>query len=204
MHDAQQYQTTEAIILASGSKTRHQLMQATGLDVIVLPPALDESALRDQNKGLDTATIAMLLSDAKGHKISNQEAEAYVISADQVGEIDGQLLEKAETAKDCIRQLMRLQGRKHTLFTATSLFYKGKCLWHTVQKAHLTMRELRIDEIKQYIMDDKPEGSVGGYHYEKKGKALFSQVDGELETIVGFGVQRLLRFLEFQQLISKV
>lgn len=195
------YQTNCQLVLASTSFIRHQMMKEVGLDVLVQPPNVDEQSIKLANQALGIAELTTLLSDTKGELVSLQEKDSYVISADQIGLFEQSRLDKSLTLADCENQLSKLQGKKHELYTATSLFKNGQCLWHTVQKVSLTMKKLSTSQIKQYVAIDKPLSSVGGYYFEKNGRVLFSDIMGSSETILGLERQRLLSFLKFKKII---
>ncbi len=196
------YQSKASFVLASSSSIRRQMLEEIGLKAGVHPPSVDEEQIKIACQELEPKDMALVISDEKGKELSDKMSDVYVISADQLGYLDGKLMNKTRDLSESFEQLKQLQGRQHQLITATSLFMNGECLWHTVQHVTLTMRALSDKQLKRYINADKPLYTVGGYYYEKHGKHLMSTVVGNEETILGFERQRLLNFLEFKQIIQ--
>lgn len=182
-------------ILASGSAIRQELLKKCRINAQIIPADIDEQAIKENHRNLDFCDLTTRLSDLKGLAVSSQYPDYYVISADQVGVFNNQILNKSITTEDSRNQLKLLQGHTHQLYTATSLHYAGKLIWHTVHKCILKMKSLSNEEISHYIQQDKPTNSVGGYYYEKNGRVLFESVEGERDTILGFEITRMIRYL---------
>ncbi len=79
----------------------------------------------------------------------------------------------------------------------------GARLWHHVDRAELTMRELSEDFIREYLslVGEQALASVGAYQLEGLGAQLFARVSGDFFTILGLPLLPLLGFLREQRVL---
>ena len=138
------------VILASGSSARAALLQAAGVPFTIIPAPVDESSLRDalRAEGVPAAAAAVALAEMKAHHVASRApAEAIVLGADQLLEIEGEWLEKPVHREGAAMQLRRLRGRPHRLISAVVAFRGGSRVWHDVDSAtalHPALRNRRI------------------------------------------------------------
>jgi septum formation protein len=184
------------VILASGSSIRQLLLRDAGIEFEVIKPLCDEDALKEQISHLPIAAQALYLAEQKALSVSEIHPNAYVIGSDQICECDGRIINKSTDAASATRSLEFLSGKTHTQNNGTCIFYGGKPVMQHKAAAKLTMRALTPEDIASYIQLDDPIGSAGSYKFESHGKNLFAQVEGERETILGFGLSAVVGFLK--------
>lgn len=190
------------LILASGSETRARLLAAAGVEFVQKPVRLDEEALR-QSLEADGAThrdMADVLAEAKARKASQAVPDALSLGSDQILSFGDQVLTKPVDREDAAKQLSLLSGKRHTLFSAAVIYENAAPVWRHVGVAHLTMRKLSPEDIKNYLDRAWPDiaGSVGCYHLEGLGVQLFDRVDGDMFTIQGLPLIAILSFLRIR------
>jgi septum formation protein len=187
------------LILASGSKTRANILRAAGLRFTVERPAVDEEETKRSLRAAKApaSAIAETLAELKAQRTSGRHTGAYVIGADQVLECDGESFDKPETAAEALDQLKRLQGKRHELISAVVVVKDRQRLWHHIDRAALTMRPCSDEFLRRYVkaMGDSALSSVGGYQLEGLGAQLFSATRGDHFTILGLPLLPLLGFL---------
>ena len=191
--------TVQRLVLATGSRVRRDMLINAGLDIMVDPADVDESAIEAEcrAKGNTTAQVAEALAKAKAARVSERHPGACVIGADQMLDVGGASLRKPETMKDAAGTLERLAGRDHTLIAGVVLMRDGDVLWRHHSVARLTMRPLDKAAIGQYL-DRAGDGvltSVGAYQLEGLGAQLFERIDGDYFTILGLPLLALLAAL---------
>ena len=187
------------IVLASGSKTRADLLRGAGLAVDIDPANVDEDAVKDslRAEGANAAQVAEALSDLKALKVSRRHPGALVIGADQTLDCNGVWFDKPADIDHLRGHIEALSGKRHSLFAGVSVMRNGERIWGLVEPAHLTMRSLTPDFIARYVdaVGEDGLGSVGGYRLEGLGAQLFSRVEGDYFTILGLPLLPLLGFL---------
>jgi septum formation protein len=190
---------SEPLVLASGSATRARLLADAGLPILVDPAAVDEEEVRAsfQAEGRDAAACAAALAEAKAMRVSARHAGALVLGADQILDFAGRWLEKPRDLEAARAQLTLLRGKRHTLITAAAIARNGALLWHTVDRAQLTMRSFSDAFLDDYIaaLGEALLDSVGAYQLEGLGAQLFERVEGDFFTILGLPLLPLLDFL---------
>ncbi len=197
------------IILASGSRTRREMLQASGVSFTVEPADVDEdairSALRDEEgePTVDPADVAEILAVAKAEAVSRLQPDAYVIGGDQVLSFCDNILTKPQDEAAARRQLASFRGRMHALHSAVALAHNGETLWSTVDTAEMHVRDFSEAFLTDYmrragrtVLD-----SVGAYFMEGLGIQLFERIDGDYFTVLGMPLMPLLAELRARNLL---
>jgi septum formation protein len=190
---------TREVVLASTSPFRRRMLEAAGVPFRVVPPEVDEAALRRRlmsasDQPLPPPTVAEALARAKAEAVSAQLPEALVIGADQVLALGSETLSKPRDLAEARRQLAHLRGKTHNLFTAVALAVGGKSGWAHVETATLAMRPFSDAFLERYLAEGG-EGlcrMVGAYQIEGRGLQLFERIEGDSFGIVGLPLLPLL------------
>ena len=194
--------TKKPLILASGSETRKAMLERIELDFQVIPPEVDETALKEQFRDLGVDELGFKLAQAKGYDVSKRYPPAYVIAADQICFFNGKIFDKPGSPDNCVRHLKELSGKTHEQRCFAVLYKNSQLLWQGKFSAYLTMRELQDFEINAYITIENPIHSCGSYMLEKHGKYLFSNIDGDHDVILGLPLVPILNKLFEYEVIS--
>lgn len=197
MFQSDEYQ----LILASQSAGRSALLAGAGLTFSKIPADIDEraveAALRTNNAAVDPADIAEVLAIAKAEEVSAAHPGAFVIGADQVLALGGELFEKPSSMEVARDNLLKFRGRTHQLHAAICVARDGELLWRHVSRADLTMRDFSPEFLGHYLAaaGDEVLSSVGAYRLESLGIHLFEKIEGDYFTILGLPLLPLLDFL---------
>lgn len=188
-----------ALILASASKTRVDMLRNAGLTFTAVPSSVDERAVEKPllEAGFSANDLAVVLAEAKALEVSERHTEALVIGCDQTLGLDGERLIKPESMEEARRQLLKLRGRIHALHAAVVCVKGGEVLWRHDDTARLTMRDFTPEFIGRYLaqVGEAALSSVGCYQLEGAGVQLFDRVDGDYFTVLGLPLLPLLGFL---------
>ena len=193
---------TGPLILASTSRTRQRLLKQAGFVFETCVDSLDEVSIRKScaAEGIAAGDVAVILAEMKGRAASAKTAaspKTLILAADQILEIDGEMLGKPMDRPGAAAQLAHLQGRAHRLLTAAVVFRDGERIWHHLAEAKLTMRSLDQDEIESYLdlLGDAALWSPGSYQIEALGMHLFSRIEGCHYGILGLPLLEITAFL---------
>jgi septum formation protein len=105
------------LVLASASPRRQELLRNAGIAFTVQPADIPEVALA----GESAKNFAERMAREKALAVLRQRPEAYVLGADTVVFVDGQILGKPRDADDAFRMLHLLSGRTHQVITGVCL-----------------------------------------------------------------------------------
>ncbi|WP_420339304.1 Maf-like protein [Roseibium sp.] len=185
-----------ALVLASGSKIRAELMRNAGLTIDVDPANVDERAVEAPllEAGFPPEDLASVLAEAKANDVSARRPGEMVIGADQILAFEGERRTKPDDMEAARRQLLAFSGKTHELLSAVVISKDGEAIWRHVSTARLTMRTLSPGFIGHYLAEagDDVLSSVGAYQLEGLGLQLFEKIDGDYFTILGLPMLPLL------------
>src|SRR5215510_12943638 len=116
---ALQSQTPLALILASASPRRRELLAQLGVPFTVIPANIDESLLPNELPQAYTTRLA----HAKAQHIAQQFPTAVVLGADSVVVLGQQILGKPRAIAEARHMLTRLSGREHRVLTGVAVLH---------------------------------------------------------------------------------
>lgn len=188
-----------ALILASGSVVRRQLLTAANVTCEPVPARIDEEAARTAmvQAGAGPRDVADALAEMKARKVSDKRPGVLVLGCDQVLDFEGDIVTKATSPEMQRDTLLRLRGKRHALLSAAVIYSDGEPLWRHVGVARLTMRAFSDAYLDAYLARNGADvaESVGGYKLEAEGVRLFSRIEGDYFTILGLPLLEILSYL---------
>ncbi len=161
------------LLLASTSPSRLRLIARLGVPCRVVAPEVDEASI----VGPSPDATALSRARAKAASVARQHPDAIVVGADQLVDLDGDVLGKPGSSEAALAQLERLAGRAHRLVTALSVHSPAGPVEH-IDVTVLRMRALPREALGRYVHRDRPEGCAGSYRIEGQGIALFERIEG--------------------------
>jgi len=185
-----------ALVLASTSVYRRELLARLGLPFRQEASAVDETAL----PGELPEHLALRLAVAKARAVAASNARSLVLGSDQVAAREGEALGKPGSADGARRQLLACSGRTVAFHTAVCLIDTRSDPWIERSAADVTavtFRDLDAAEIDRYIERERPFDCAGSFKAEGLGIGLFERIDSQDPTgLIGLpliAVCRLLR-----------
>ncbi|WP_417449121.1 Maf family protein [Kordiimonas sp.] len=193
------------LILASGSKTRADMLTAAGVIFSTIRPMVDEDAIKDAlvAEHAPARDIADTLADMKARSVSAIKPGKLVLGSDQVIFKDGILYSKAVTRDAATATLKGLSGGSHELVSAAVIYEDGQPVWRAAQSVKLTMRTLSDDYITHYLdaIGDAAYWSAGAYQLEGLGAQLFTRVEGDFFAVLGLPLLPVLDYLRRREIL---
>jgi septum formation protein len=177
-----------AIILASSSPRRKDLLLQIGLDFRVEPADVDESVL----PGESPEGYAMRVALDKARAAAARAGNGTIIAADTIVVMDDEILGKPADARDAERMLMMLSGSVHRVITGLVVMdaATGKALTRT-SITRVRFRRLAPHEIIAYVATGEPLDKAGAYGIQERGALLVEWIEGCYFNVVGLPLSLL-------------
>lgn len=180
------------LILASKSPRRKYLLSQAGLKFEVMPSRFDESTV----PLVDPRDYVCTLAQSKAVDISTKIPECWVIGADTIVLINGQVLGKPKGKSAARQMLSQLSGQTHQVYTGYTICCKesGDEITDAVI-TDVTFKALSADEIEWYINTDEPFDKAGAYAIQGLGTFLVKRINGSYTNVVGLPVCEVIEHL---------
>jgi len=184
----------QALVLASTSIYRKELLGRLGLPFVTVAPDVNESPLEQETP----QQLVRRLAESKARAVAAQYPDALIIGSDQVAVVDGRILGKPGDHAHAAAQLRMAAGRRLEFLT-------GLCLFNTAS-GHaqvdvivfgVVFRALTERQIDNYLRREQPYYCAGSLKSESLGIALCERFEGEDPTaLIGLPLIRLVHMLE--------
>ena len=187
------------IILASKSKVRKEILDKNDIPNQVEHSNVDEDVIKDAliKKKSTPEIISKNLAELKANKVSLNQPDKIVLGADSVIDLEGELISKPTSRDEALVILKKLNGKKHYLISSVCISKNGTMIWNYTDKATLTMKNLSDNELNKYLSNISDENlyAYNVYQIEGEGKNLFSNIEGDENTIMGLPVKKIKEYL---------
>ena len=188
------------IILASRSEVRKKILNQNGINCEVIPANINEETVKEflLKEKATPKIISKNLAELKANKVSEKKLNEFVLGADSVIDLNGELISKPTNREEAINILQKLNGKKHQLISSVCISKNGSMIWNSTDASTLIMKQLSLDKIKSYLakIRDKELYAYGVYQIEADGKSLFSNIEGDEDTIMGLPIKQIKEYLD--------
>ena len=187
------------IILASKSKVRKEILDKNNINCEVKPSNVDEDVVKDSliKEKASPEIISKNLAELKANKVSLNQNNQLVLGADSVIDLDGELISKPESRDEALVILKKLNGKKHYLISSVCISKNGSMIWNYTDKAELTMKNFTEEDLKMYLskISDEALYAYNVYQIEGEGRNLFTNINGDEDTIMGLPIKKIQEYL---------
>tara|TARA_B100001769_G_C21914725_1_gene493476 strand:+ start:226 stop:810 length:585 start_codon:yes stop_codon:yes gene_type:complete len=187
------------LILASKSKVRKDILDKNNIIAKVQPSTVDEDPIKKSllKEKASPEIISKNLAEIKATKVSQKNFDILVLGADSVIDLNGELISKPENREDALSILKKLNGKKHSLVSSVCISKNGSMIWNYTDKAILTMKNFSDEDLKKYLskISDEALYSYNVYQIEGEGRKLFSNIEGNKDTIMGLPIEKIKEYL---------
>ena len=166
-----------ALILASTSAYRRELLERLRIPFEVVSPKVDETPLT----GESTLELAMRLAKAKAAAVSKEHPNAWVIGSDQVADLCGAAIGKPGNFDRALAQLQLMRGQTVTFHTALCLM-NGDVQTTVNIPTEVTFRKLSDDVLESYLLAEEPYDCAGSAKSEGLGISLLESIQSDDPT----------------------
>ena len=188
-----------ALVLASASPRRRDLLHALGVPFDVEPADVDETP----DPARAPADDALRLARAKADVVARRRPGRLVLAADTIVVLEGAVLGKPRDASENRRFLERLADVPHAVVTAHVLVRADanapQEVGREAVRTEVRLRALDEAAIDRWVASGAGLDKAGGYAIQDAGAALVGEVRGCYSNVVGLSLPAVARLLDAAQ-----
>jgi septum formation protein len=181
-----------ALILASASPRRRELLGQLGLPFEVVPAEVTEHEAPDA----DPREMVRHNAALKADWVAARFPDATVLGADTTVFIDNTVLNKPRDTAEARAMLRMLSGRTHTVFTGLALRRAADGL--KIERgvaSEVTFRVLSDVTIEDYLRHVHTLDKAGGYAIQERSELIVAGYQGSLTNIIGLPLDETKQLL---------
>jgi septum formation protein len=181
-----------ALLLASTSPRRRELLGLLGIPFDVKSPSFEERLMADRSAIEQVQSFAQ----GKAQSVAKQEPEAIVLGSDTVIEVNHHVLGKPADLAEARAMLRRLAGRDHDVHTAVALVCSIRAI-DIVALSTAVVRMKPLSELvhERYLATGESLGKAGAYSIQGEGGELIDSINGDFTTVVGLPLRLVASLL---------
>ncbi len=186
------------LVLASQSPRRREMFDRLGLDYIAVSSDADEVikdtvtpeeyvkilAKRKAEAIIKASAGEGLCKSFLGEGIYSPSRDDYIIAADTVVALDGEIFGKPRDREDAYRMIASFSKREHFVYSGFAILH-GEKLYSESVATRVVFRELSEGEIYYYIDKEKPYDKAGAYGIQEMAGVFISKIEGNFDNVVG-------------------
>jgi septum formation protein len=199
------FKTIQSLVLASESPRRKELLVRLGIEFLVDPSRIDESADCSGvgGAGKSPAEIAETCARFKAGSISALHPDSWILGADTIVVLDGRIFGKPSGRAEAVEMLQALSGRVHEVITGMCLIGPGGKLRRKDSVAtRVFFKDLSPGEIEAYAGSAEPIDKAGAYGIQGMGAFLVRSVEGSYTNVVGLPLCQTIEWLIAENIIE--
>jgi septum formation protein len=199
--------TKRALVLASQSPRRHQLLTQLGYEFSVQPSDIDESVHLSEKPADYVVRLAQEKAQVIFNKLSATEQNiTLVLGSDTCVVINNQILGKPVDLNDCINTLSLLSDAQHQVLTAIAVISLNKIVTKLVT-TQVNFKALTLDEIETYWHTGEPQDKAGSYAIQGIAGQFVKSISGSYSAVVGlplYETAQVLKALDMPLIVQTV
>ncbi|MDO4845116.1 MAG: Maf family protein [Oscillospiraceae bacterium] len=180
-----------ALILASKSPRRQQLLRQIGLSFTVRVTDADETMDPAKPPQEEVARVSAVKAAAAA---AASGPDDIVVAADTIVVVDGTVLGKPASAEDAVRMLRTLSGREHRVMTGLTVQKGSRVVTHT-EITEISFRALSDAEIRAYVATGDPLDKAGSYGVQGAAGSFVDRICGDYFNVMGLPICTLTLIL---------
>jgi septum formation protein len=173
---------SNAIVLASASPRRTELLASARIDFTVVPGDIDETPL----PGEEPVAHVLRLAEGKAREAASRARGRFFIGADTIVLCNGEILGKPADNDAATLMLRKLSGSKHHVITGFAVIDResGRAVRRSVS-TEVFFRLLGDAEIAAYVASGCPLDKAGAYAIQGGAAAMVTRINGSYTNVVG-------------------
>ncbi|MFF1571770.1 Maf family protein [Leifsonia sp. NPDC058292] len=191
------------LYLASTSPARLALLRAAGIEPIVVPSHVDETAAviaaEAEHGPLSADAMVQLLARLKAEAVrgtlDGEPIDGFIFGGDSAFELDGGIHGKPHTPDAARARWLAQRGRTGHLHSGHWLIdhrdgIENRAVGRTAVAA-VTFADVTDEEIDAYVATGEPLEVAGAFTIDSLGGPFITRVEGDPSTVVGLSLATL-------------
>lgn len=192
------------LVLVSASPRRKKILTDAGLNFHT--ETVEISEIIDENLNWQQAVSQIATDKLEAFLISDKSSkykDYLAITADTMVLVEDQILGKPKSIDQAKEYLRLLSGRTHVVITAVSMYSsKLKSVDRFVEESKVIFYPLNEEQISQYVVSGKCLDKAGAYGLQDEDHDFVQKVEGSLNNVIGFPIERFLDYLKQRGLLA--
>ena len=180
-----------SLVLASSSARRAEILTSLRIPFVVEPADVVEDLL----PGEPGEAAASRLAAEKAALVARRSPGSWVLAADTLVLLDGDILGKPRDDADAERMLHRLSGREHRVVTAVRLRRGEDPGREDVETSGVRIAPLSEEEVRWYVSTGEPRDKAGAYAVQGLGSRFIESVSGSYSNVMGLPARSVYRLM---------
>lgn len=189
------------MVLASASPRRREILAGLGLTFTVDAARADERVLA----GEGPRDFVIRVARDKARIVAMRHPGAWVLAADTVVVLEGEVLGKPGGAAEAVSMLTRLSGRGHEVWTGFCLCQGGQEEDHCrAVKTDVQFAVLAGPVIQAYVRTGDPLDKAGSYGIQSFGGFMVREIRGSYSNVVGLPLAEVVAAMSGLGIVQSV
>ncbi|TVQ59373.1 MAG: septum formation protein Maf [Phycisphaerales bacterium] len=191
--------TRLALVLASTSPRRAEILRAHGVPFVVEAPSIDDGDLTsgDVSPQQWVASLAHLKARSVVDRLTARGDRGWlVLGADTIVVKEGQIIGQPQDRREAGRIIRTLENGAHAAVTGVALLCEDGRRRLFADEARVRVGKIGDDRIEAYLATDGWRGKAGAYNLQERiddGWPL--ECEGDPTTVMGLPMRRLAPML---------
>lgn len=177
------------LILASHSPRRCELLSRLGLSFETDSPDIDESV------DLPAPEAVRQLSLRKAQCTAQKHPGAFILGADTLVSLQGEVLGKPKDEADAARMLQMLSGRIHQVYTGVTVIAPSGETYTEHDCTDVAFSALTEAEILSYVASGEPMDKAGAYALQGRAGMWAEHLSGSDTSVIGLPLYLVRKLL---------
>ena len=184
-----------ALILASTSPRRSDLLTGAGYRFAIVKPLVEES----EDEAIPIRELTALNARLKADAVAGDHPAKVVIGADTLVLLGEKVFSKPVDRADATRMLAELNGQTHQVYTAVAFIHHDSGTRHALSVAtEVKFKLLTEVEMAAYHARIDPMDKAGAYAAQEHGALIIESIAGSMSNVIGLPMEEVADALERQ------
>jgi septum formation protein len=189
-----------ALLLASNSPRRRQLLGEAGFEFETFAPDVPESF----DSHLTLRELTALNATRKALAAARALPGKVVLAADTLVAINDRILGKPKDIADAVVMLERLSGEVHEVCTSVFVCHLSRARSTSFSEiSRVRFRRLNGTQIERYLAKVNPLDKAGAYAAQGFGSEIIEKIEGSFTNVVGLPMEKTVPALAAFEIAPK-